>query len=126
MYDYSAHEYKVNTTNVNNGTRTTESFDAVFVCNGHYSRARVPNIAGTRAYQGTQLHSHEYREAAPFAGRTVACIGFGNSAIDIAIELAAVCKQVCVGILLCMEIVFFRRFICVMHTTHTHHVCHTT
>lgn len=109
MYDHSTHEYTVQSTNVDDGTHTTESFDVVFVCNGHFCKTRVPNIAGVDVFQGgrtqacvfmcilagTQLHSHAYRDPATFAGRTVACIGAGSSGVDIAIELAAVCKQVC-------------------------------
>ena len=62
-------------------------FDAVAVCNGHFSRPRVPEIPGADQYSGMQLHSHNYRRPEIFAGKRVAVLGTGASGADIVQEL---------------------------------------
>ena len=42
------------------GSSTTQ-YDAVVVCNGHYSRPRLPQIAGQDTFPGLVMHSHNYR-----------------------------------------------------------------
>jgi putative flavoprotein involved in K+ transport len=39
-------------------------------------------------FTGTVLHSSDYREPSPFAGQRVIVVGAGNSAVQIAVELA--------------------------------------
>ncbi|KAJ7514976.1 hypothetical protein O6H91_23G067300 [Diphasiastrum complanatum] len=41
-------------------------FDAVVICNGHYSQPRVAWIPGLEKWPGKQMHSHNYRIAEPF------------------------------------------------------------
>jgi cation diffusion facilitator CzcD-associated flavoprotein CzcO len=65
-----------------------ERFDALAVANGHHWRPRLPEYPGT--FDGTLLHSHDYKRAAPFAGQRVLVIGGGNSACDVAVETARV------------------------------------
>jgi hypothetical protein len=36
-------------------------FDALFVCNGHYAATNLPDVAGSDAFPGLQMHSHNYR-----------------------------------------------------------------
>ncbi|KAK4309372.1 hypothetical protein Pmani_018989 [Petrolisthes manimaculis] len=73
---------------------TTDVYDAVVVCNGHYSKPSIPSLPGVEEYQGRQIHSHDYREPKPFTGQTVLVLGAGASGIDIAIELCSTAKQV--------------------------------
>jgi indole-3-pyruvate monooxygenase len=47
----------------------------------------VPAISGRETFRGRVLHSAEYRNAAPFAGRSVLVVGSGNSAAEIALDL---------------------------------------
>jgi indole-3-pyruvate monooxygenase len=49
---------------------------------------KVPEIAGREGFRGRVLHSAEYRNAAPFAGRSLLVVGSGNSAAEIALDLA--------------------------------------
>ena len=65
-------------------------FDALVVCNGHYSVPRTPAVAGAGAFPGRQMHSHSYRDAAPFAGQTVVVVGAAASGEDISREVADV------------------------------------
>ncbi|KAJ8387881.1 hypothetical protein AAFF_G00149160 [Aldrovandia affinis] len=72
----------------------TETFDAVFVCSGHYSDPHLPSIPGLENFKGTLLHSHSYRCPESFAGQSVVVLGAGASGLDISIELAGVQAQV--------------------------------
>ncbi|MFN9201464.1 MAG: flavin-containing monooxygenase, partial [Gemmatimonas sp.] len=65
-----------------------ETFDALTVANGHHWRPRMPAYPGQ--FDGTLLHSHDDKRAAPFSGQRVLVIGGGNSACDVAVETARV------------------------------------
>lgn len=70
-------------------TGETRTYDALVVANGHHWDPRKPEYDGT--FDGVRLHSHEYRS--PFApmdmrGKRIVVVGMGNSALDIASELA--------------------------------------
>ena len=67
-------------------------YDAVIVDNGHLSAPRWPEVPGH--FDGEQLHSHHYRTPEPYTGRRVVVVGMGNSACDIAVDLARVASQV--------------------------------
>ncbi|KAJ7514982.1 hypothetical protein O6H91_23G067300 [Diphasiastrum complanatum] len=69
-------------------------FDAVVICNGHYSQPRVAWIPGLEKWPGKQMHSHNYRIAEPFRDKVVVVIGNGPSGIDISLELISVAKEV--------------------------------
>jgi len=64
-------------------------FDAVIVANGHHWDPRWPAIPGT--FEGIEIHSHAYidpGEPHDLGNRHVVVVGFGNSAVDIACDLA--------------------------------------
>ncbi|MCR8825788.1 flavin-containing monooxygenase [Pseudosulfitobacter koreensis] len=67
-------------------TGETRDYAQVIVANGHLSDPRTPEFAGQ--FDGPQTHSHHYRTAAPFEGQRVLVVGLGNSAVDIAVDLA--------------------------------------
>ena len=67
-----------------------EPFDAVAVCNGHFSEPIVPSLPGLDCFAGTALHSHNYRRPEPFAGKRVLVLGSSVSGADLARELATV------------------------------------
>jgi hypothetical protein len=69
-----------------------EDFDAVAVCNGHYSKTRVPVIDGQ--FEGMTLHSHNYRNPEFCRDKTVVVLGAGASGSDISREIAQVAKRV--------------------------------
>jgi cation diffusion facilitator CzcD-associated flavoprotein CzcO len=47
-----------------------------------------PTWPGIEAYRGAILHSSEYRNPEPYAGKRVLVVGFGNSGGEIALDLA--------------------------------------
>ncbi|KAF8650499.1 hypothetical protein HU200_063867 [Digitaria exilis] len=71
-----------------------EEFDAVVVCNGHYTEPRIADIPGVDSWPGKQMHSHSYRVPEPFRDEVVVIIGAKNSGGDISREIAGVAKEV--------------------------------
>ena len=71
-----------------------EDFDAVVVCNGHYSDARRAELPGAESFPGTIVHSHGYRDNQAFAGLTVIVIGASASGEDICREIALTAEKV--------------------------------
>ena len=74
-----------------------EVFDAVVVCNGHYTEPRTAadDIPGLDAWPpGKQMHSHSYRVPGPFADQVVVIVGASNSGADISREIAGVAREV--------------------------------
>lgn len=49
---------------------------------------RTPVLPGQDAFTGRVLHSHAYRNAAPFKGQSVLVVGMGNTGAEIALDLA--------------------------------------
>jgi Flavin-binding monooxygenase-like len=75
-------------TNDHNSSHS-DIFDAVFVCNGHYSVPAIPKIPGLQEFfRGRVLHSIEYDIPAAFEGQTVLCVGGRASGSDLAREIA--------------------------------------
>ena len=56
----------------------------MLVANGTLSEPKVPTFAGT--FDGTVLHTSDYKSASVFAGKRVLVIGAGNSGCDIAVD----------------------------------------
>ncbi|KAJ9706848.1 hypothetical protein PVL29_002021 [Vitis rotundifolia] len=71
-----------------------EVFDALVVCNGHYTEPRTAEIPGIDAWPGKQMHSHNYRIPEPYRDLVIILIGSGPSALDISIDIAQVAKEV--------------------------------
>ncbi|WNG94413.1 NAD(P)/FAD-dependent oxidoreductase [Mycobacterium sp. ITM-2016-00318] len=62
--------------------------EAVLVATGNFHTPIVPPWPGTEDFSGALLHSAHYRNARPFIDRDVLVVGSGNSATDIALQLA--------------------------------------
>jgi thioredoxin reductase len=73
----------------------TEGFTHLCVASGHHWKPRLPSYPGH--YTGQLLHSHDFKSAAPFAGKRVLVIGGGNSACDIAVETGRVSDKACIS-----------------------------
>jgi cation diffusion facilitator CzcD-associated flavoprotein CzcO len=60
----------------------------VVVATGIADSPHRPSWPGLQNHSGAVIHSSEYRNPTPFAGRRVLVIGFGNSGGEIALDLA--------------------------------------
>ncbi|KAJ3108676.1 Flavin-containing monooxygenase FMO GS-OX5 [Phlyctochytrium planicorne] len=78
-----------------------ETFDAVVVANGHYSRPNIPDIPGLQNFKGSKgqfMHSKDYRTPHLFKGKSVLCIGGGTSGVDIGREIATVASKLALSL----------------------------
>jgi len=73
---------------------TQHHFDALIVCNGHYSVPLIPDLPGLDQFKGRVMHSHDYRVPDPFTGKRVALLGGRASGMDISLDVATVASQV--------------------------------
>ncbi|EER91959.1 hypothetical protein BDA96_01G295400 [Sorghum bicolor] len=76
------------------GSGQEEFYDAVVVCNGHYTEPRIAVIPGVDAWPGKQMHSHNYRVPEPFLDQVVIVIGASASAFDISRDIASMAEEV--------------------------------
>lgn len=61
-------------------------YDGVLVANGHLWDQKIPAFEGE--FTGTQIHSGSYRNTGDLAGDRVLVVGAGNSACDVAVDVA--------------------------------------
>jgi putative flavoprotein involved in K+ transport len=61
---------------------------AVVLATGRYHTPIIPPWPGLGRFAGEVVHSGDFRNAWPFQGRDVLVVGAGNSAADIAVQLA--------------------------------------
>uniref|UniRef100_A0A0M3K845 Flavin-containing monooxygenase n=1 Tax=Anisakis simplex TaxID=6269 RepID=A0A0M3K845_ANISI len=71
-----------------------ETFEFVLICTGRYSIPKLPEIKGMEGFQGRVLHSRDFIDAEAFRNKNIFIVGIGNSALEIAVEAAAVAKSV--------------------------------
>ena len=64
--------------------RVTGVYDGVVSAVGNYHEPNLPDIPGMEGFPGQQLHCHNYRSNASFAGKTVLVVGasFSGDAAD--------------------------------------------
>ena len=74
------------------GSHQLEAFDVMVVANGHHWDPYFPKPVG--AFSGRMIHSSEYERPIDFAGQRVLIVGAGNSACDIASDLAGIADRV--------------------------------
>ena len=71
---------------------------AIVVATGIVSNPIVPELPGRDRFRGRLFHSVEYREPTGYKGRRVLIVGVGNSAAEIAAELAHAGAHVTVAV----------------------------
>jgi dimethylaniline monooxygenase (N-oxide forming) len=76
----------------NPGPPEVRRYSYVIVANGHLWDPKLPDFPGE--FSGEEIHSHHYRVADPYEDKRVLVVGIGNSAVDIAADLARRARQV--------------------------------
>ena len=61
----------------------------VVLATGACAEPHIPAWTGRDAFRPPVIHSSEYRRAGPFAGRRTLVVGSGNSATEVAVDLAS-------------------------------------
>ena len=69
---------------------STHRYRALLVANGHHWDARWPEPPFAGHFDGTSIHSHNYKTSEGYEDKRVLVLGFGNSAMDIAVETSRV------------------------------------
>lgn len=75
----------------------TAMFDAVIVCNGHYSVPLIPKLEGMDKFQGKVIHSHDYRTPDDFKDKVIVCLGGAASGQDICLDIAPVAAKITIS-----------------------------
>jgi len=70
----------------------TDIFDCVIVASGHLSQP-MHDESLRSPFAGEYLHTHDYREPAPYVGKRVCVVGAGNSACDIAADICMTAER---------------------------------
>jgi cation diffusion facilitator CzcD-associated flavoprotein CzcO len=70
------------------GNQRTMTAPVVVVATGIADAPYRPTWPGLEIYSGAIVHSSEYRNPEPYAGKRVLVVGFGNSGGEIALDLA--------------------------------------
>lgn len=65
---------------------------AVVIASGVFGAPYLPQLVHEERFRGQVLHAAQYRNPLPFAGKRVIVVGAANSAVQIAVELAAHAK----------------------------------
>jgi cation diffusion facilitator CzcD-associated flavoprotein CzcO len=67
---------------------TSVSAPVVVIASGWADFPYRPSWPGSDTFRGDLIHSSEYRNTAPYIGKRVLVVGFGNSGGEIALDLA--------------------------------------
>ncbi|KAI8094831.1 uncharacterized protein B0P05DRAFT_568074 [Gilbertella persicaria] len=92
--EYEHDQWQVTIKDLNHGSTTTETFDAVVVATGHYAVPFIPDLPGIQDTQLELIHSRDYRHPNAFKDKVVLVIGGGSSANDIVREISSVATKV--------------------------------
>ncbi|KAJ3032242.1 Dimethylaniline monooxygenase [N-oxide-forming] 4, partial [Rhizophlyctis rosea] len=83
----------VSTSEANNMTKE-DVFDRLVVAVGQYHHPYIPDVEGQDEFKGEVVHSIQYKSFEPFKNKRVLVVGVGNSAADVAVDLAGNASEV--------------------------------
>ncbi|XP_057661541.1 dimethylaniline monooxygenase [N-oxide-forming] 4-like isoform X1 [Diorhabda carinulata] len=89
--------WSVDVKDLESKTVDTKEFDAIVVCIGNFSVPSIPTFPGLENFQGTTIHSHDFRKSDVYKNRKVLVIGSGSSGIDI----SRLVKEVADTVIIC-------------------------
>jgi trimethylamine monooxygenase len=76
-------KFRVTVKDLPNDKITSDLYDHVIVCSGHFSTPNVPHFDGFDKFPGRVLHAHDFRDAVEFKDKDILIIGTSYSAEDI-------------------------------------------
>ena len=76
-------KFRVTVKDLPNDKMTSDLYDHVIVCSGHFSTPNVPYFDGFDKFPGRVLHAHDFRDAVEFKDKDILIIGTSYSAEDI-------------------------------------------
>ncbi|HLO89366.1 MAG TPA: NAD(P)-binding domain-containing protein [Nostocaceae cyanobacterium] len=76
-----------------NGVETHE-FDAIAVCSGVFSKAKIPKLPNQEKFTGKVIHAQDYKEPSIFSGKDVVILGNGASGVDISVSASYTANKV--------------------------------
>ncbi len=82
-YDEASGRFTVTARDTAKDRETTEDYDNVIVCSGHFSTPNVPYYPGFETFNGRVLHAHDFRDAREFKDQDILILGTSYSAEDI-------------------------------------------
>ena len=94
-YDQDARRWRVSARDASGSDLTLEA-DVLVSAVGQLSRPSVPAIAGIESFEGPAFHSAQWDHGVPLAGRRVAVVGTGASAIQFVPHLQRTAQRVTV------------------------------
>ncbi|WKY09932.1 hypothetical protein Q1695_002356 [Nippostrongylus brasiliensis] len=72
-------------------------FDKVMLCTGHHAEPLHPQLRDIEKFKGRIMHAYDYTDTKGYEGKNVFLLGIGNSALDIAVDLAKITKSVTIS-----------------------------
>ena len=81
-------KWRVESTSVLDGTKTSEQFDFVVTAIGHFNEWKLPDYPGIASYKGVLQHSSNWDSKFEASGLSIATIGNGASGIQVTTELS--------------------------------------
>jgi len=76
-------KFRVTVKDLPNDHVSSDIYDHVIVCSGHFSTPNVPHFDGFDKFPGRVLHAHDFRDAVEFKDKDILIIGTSYSAEDI-------------------------------------------
>jgi|SRR5690554_166493 len=89
--------WEVSTNDLGEGVASCQNFDFLIVCNGIFSKPKVPNWEGLSEWKnsgGTLLHTSELNDLEQVKGKKAIVVGYGKSSCDAANSIADVAEGV--------------------------------
>ncbi|EGT37782.1 hypothetical protein CAEBREN_29039 [Caenorhabditis brenneri] len=74
-----------------------EVFDKLMLCTGHHAEPSFPELKNLSKFKGQVTHAYNYTNPKGYEGKDVFLLGIGNSALDIAVDIAKIAKSVTIS-----------------------------
>jgi dimethylaniline monooxygenase (N-oxide forming) len=86
-------QYNVKVRSIKTKEENSYNFDAIAVCTGSNRVPKYIDIYNKDKFRGVIHHSAYYKNATPYIGKRVLCIGMGETGVDVVNEIAKVAKN---------------------------------